>query len=263
MLILLSPAKDLDFTSPVLSIKPSQPRLAEHSQALMERLKHCTPGEVARLMHLSEKLALLNYTRFQSWSWPQPKQQVRQAVWAFNGDVYQGLQARDWDAEAVEFAQSHVRILSGLYGLLRPMDAILPYRLEMGTALSTERGKDLYQFWGEEVTRLVNRDLKAAGAGPVINLASQEYFKVIKPKLLAGRLIEPVFKDYHAPTGSYKIISFFAKKARGRMCAYIVNNRLTQAEDLKAFDADGYGYNQALSSGDKWVFTRRVEVSAG
>lgn len=260
MLALLSPAKDLDFDAPILDIKATQPRLPEHSQALMQTLKQAQVADVAALMHLSEKLALLNYTRFQDWRWPQPKRRARQAIWAFNGDVYQGLQARSWDAEDVAFAQGHVRILSGLYGLLRPLDAILPYRLEVGTALATERGRDLYQFWGDTVTQLINKDLKAEGSGLVVNLASQEYFKVVKPKQVAGRIIEPVFKDYHAPTGTYKIISFFAKKARGRMCAYIVNNRLTQAEQLKDFSADGYGYNAALSSGDSWVFTRRAEA---
>jgi uncharacterized protein len=258
MLALLSPAKDLNFDAPALAIKATQPRLAQHSQALMEQLKQAAPGEVARLMHLSEKLALLNYTRFQTWCWPQPKQQVCQAVWAFNGDVYQGLQARSWDAEAVDFAQGHVRILSGLYGLLRPMDAILPYRLEMGTALATPHGKDLYQFWGEQVTELLNRDLRTEGSGEVINLASAEYFKVIKPKLLAGRIIEPQFKEYHPASHSYKIISFYAKKARGQMCAYIVNNRLTQACALKAFNVDGYAFNEELSHADQWVFTRRA-----
>jgi uncharacterized protein len=258
MLALLSPAKDLDFSAPALDIKATSPRLAEHSRALVQHLKQATAAEIAGLMHLSEKLALLNYTRFQSWRWPQPKKQTCQALWAFNGDVYQGLQARSWEADDVDFAQSHVRILSGLYGLLRPMDAIQPYRLEMGTPLKSERGRDLYQFWGEQVTQLLNKDLKAEGSRMVINLASQEYFKVIKLKLVAGRIIEPVFKDYHAASDSYKIISFFAKKARGRMCAYIVNNRLTQVEDLKTFDIDGYGFNKAFSSADQWVFTRRA-----
>ena len=142
------PAKDLDFSAPPLEHKATQPRLAEHSQTLMQTLKQAQVADVAKLMHLSEKLALLNYTRFQDWRWPQPKRQACPAIWAFNGDVYQGLQARSWDAEAVDFAQGHVRILSGLYGLLRPLDAILPYRLEMGTGLKTERGRDLYQFWG-------------------------------------------------------------------------------------------------------------------
>lgn len=258
MLALISPAKDLDFASPTLELKPSQPRLAEHTQALMTHLKQAAVADVAQMMHLSEKLALLNYTRFQSWRWPQPKKHVRQALWAFNGDVYQGLQARTWQQPDVEFAGRHMRILSGLYGLLRPMDAILPYRLEMGTSLATERGKDLYQFWGDLVTDLVNKDLKAEGSGVLINLASQEYFKVIKTKRVAGRIIEPVFKEYHGPSDSYKIVSFFAKRARGRMCAYIVNNRLTQPEQLKTFDADGYGFNAAFSSTDQWVFTRRV-----
>jgi uncharacterized protein len=260
MLALLSPAKDLDFSAPLLDFKATSPRLAEHSRALMQHLKQATAAEVAGLMHLSEKLALLNFTRFQSWRWPQPKKHVLPALWAFNGDVYQGLQARTWQADDVDFADGHVRILSGLYGLLRPMDAIQPYRLEMGTPLATERGRDLYQFWGEQVTHLLNKDLKAEGSRLVINLASQEYFKVIKPKLVAGRIIEPVFKDYHAATGSYKIISFFAKKARGRMCAYIVNNRLKHADELKGFDCDGYGFNAALSSADQWVFTRRAEA---
>lgn len=258
MLVLLSPAKDLDFQSPVPALTPSKPRLAEHSQALMAHLKQAQVGDIARLMHLSEKLAQLNYTRFQSWRWPQPKASVRQALWAFNGDVYQGLQARDWPLEDAAFADQHVRILSGLYGLLRPMDAILPYRLEMGTALATERGKDLYQFWGDRVTELINQDLKAEGSGVVVNLASVEYFKVVKPKALNARIIEPVFKDYHSASDSYKVVSFFAKKARGRMCAYIVNNRLTQVEDLKTFTADGYGFNAALSRHDQWVFTRNA-----
>lgn len=255
MLFVISPAKNLDETSALPAVRATQPALLDHAQVLIEQLQTLAPHDVSALMKLSDKLGALNYERFQAWSQPFTVKNARPAALTFNGDVYQGLDAANFNTAEFAFAQKHLRILSGLYGLLRPLDLIQAYRLEMGTKLSNERGKDLYVFWGEIITDALNAQLKVLKSDTVINLASGEYFKAVKVKQLAATVIEPVFKDYK--NGQYKIISFYAKKARGLMSAYSIKNALTNPDDLKAFDVDGYGFNEAMTSGNKWVFTRK------
>jgi cytoplasmic iron level regulating protein YaaA (DUF328/UPF0246 family) len=255
MLMLISPAKTLDFDSAPATDKHTQSDFLAESQALIDELQALSPADVSGLMRISDKLGLLNFDRFQAWQTPFNLDNAKQAVLAFQGDVYTGLAAETFTADAFDFAQQHLRILSGLYGLLRPLDLIQPYRLEMGTKFSNRRGANLYQFWGEQLTQAVNQQLAAINSKAVVNLASNEYFKAIKPKQLAGEVITPVFKDWK--NGQYKIISFYAKKARGLMSAYAINNRLTSAEDLKHFDVAGYGFAAQLSSEREWVFTRK------
>jgi uncharacterized protein len=255
MLTVISPAKNLDYDSPLPALKTSQPQLLEHAQTLIQSLRELAPHQVSELMHISDNLGQLNYERYQTWRTPFTKRNARPAVLAFAGDVYQGMAAREFNAEDFTFAQQHLRILSGLYGLLRPLDLMQPYRLEMGTRLANERGQDLYAFWGETITTTINQQIKKIRASVLINLASHEYFHAIKKEKLSVPIIEPVFKDWK--NGEYKIISFFAKKARGLMSAYIVKNRLTASDDLKQFNAAGYEYNQAMSSGNQWVFIRK------
>jgi uncharacterized protein len=255
MLIVISPAKNLDYDSPLPALKTSQPQLLEHAQTLIQSLRELAPHQVSELMHISDNLGQLNFDRYQAWRTPFTKRNARPAVLAFAGDVYQGMAAHAFNAEDFAFAQQHLRILSGLYGVLRPLDLMQPYRLEMGTRLANSRGQDLYAFWGGTVTEAINQQIKKIRASVLINLASQEYFHAIKTKDLSVPVIEPVFKDWK--NGEYKIISFFAKKARGLMSAYIVKNRLTASDDLKQFNAAGYEYNQAMSSGNQWVFIRK------
>ncbi len=257
MLMLISPAKSLDECSSISQSCESQPSLLAHASELMSVLQRLNPEEIARLMKISDKLAELNYERFQAWELPFPEKQVKPAAWLFKGEVYQGLDAYSLTASGVKFLQTHLRILSGLYGLLRPCDYILPYRLEMGTKLHTSRGKDLYAFWGRLITQEVEQALQAAHSRTVVNLASNEYFKAVKPKALQARVVTPVFKDWK--NGQYKIISFYAKKARGLMVRYAADNLIEEAEALKYFDVDGYRFAPQLSSEDNWVFTRRVE----
>lgn len=255
MLMLISPAKTLDFDSAPATDQYTQSDFLAESQALINELKVLSPAAVSGLMRISDKLGLLNFDRFQAWQTPFSPDNAKQAVLAFQGDVYTGLAAETFTAREFDFAQQHLRILSGLYGLLRPLDLIQPYRLEMGTAFANRRGANLYQFWGEQLTEAVNQQLASLNSKAVVNLASNEYFKAIKPKLLAGEVITPVFKDWK--NGQYKVISFYAKKARGLMSAYAIKNRLTAAEELKHFDAAGYGFAAKLSSEREWVFTRK------
>jgi len=250
MLAVISPAKNLDYDTPLPKVRATQPALLNDAQELIDGLKALAPHDVSGLMKLSDKLGQLNYERFQAWQQPFTKSNARPAVLAFNGDVYQGLEASTFSAEDFKFAQGHLRILSGLYGLLRPLDLMQPYRLEMGT-----RYNNLYQFWGLIITEALNAQLRKTKSQALVNLASNEYFKAVKAKELAAPVLEPVFKDWK--NGDYKIISFFAKKARGLMSAYIIKNQLKNPEDLKAFDWGGYQYNAALSGESKWVFTRK------
>ncbi|WP_341503171.1 peroxide stress protein YaaA [Gallaecimonas sp. GXIMD4217] len=254
MLMLISPAKSLDFETPPHVARHSQPALLDHSAELIEVCRTLTPLDLGSLMKISDKLAGLNAARFQGWQRPFTPDNAKQAVLAFTGDVYTGLDAASLDEAALDYAQRHLRILSGLYGLLRPLDLIQPYRLEMGTRLANPRGKDLYQFWGDIITDQVNAALADAGSSVLVNLASNEYFKAVKPRQLDGRLITPVFKDQK--NGQYKIISFYAKKARGLMVRYIIDKQPKTAEELKAFDYAGYRFSEADSRGDTWVFTR-------
>ncbi|MFQ3277458.1 MAG: cytoplasmic iron level regulating protein YaaA (DUF328/UPF0246 family) [Colwellia sp.] len=255
MLLVVSPAKKLDFESPLATDKFSQASLLEQSQLLMNDCIKLSPSDIASLMKLSDKLAGLNAARFGEWSLPFTQDNARQAILSFNGDVYTGLDAQSFSDEDFDFAQQHFRILSGLYGLLKPLDLMQAYRLEMGCKLANSRGDNLYQFWGEIITNELNKTLSELGADVLINLASTEYFKSVKKQSLKATIITPVFKDFK--NGQYKIISFFAKKARGLMARYIIQNKLTAFEQIKSFDLAGYQYNEAMSKDNDWVFTRK------
>lgn len=254
MLTLVSPAKTLDYESPLATQEYSRPRFTEHSQLLIDTLRKQSVQDIAALMKLSDKLASLNVARYESWQPEHSLDNARQAVLAFKGDVYTGLDAESFSSEDFDFAQQHLRILSGLYGVLRPLDLLEPYRLEMGTRLKTPRGDNLYQFWDTLITETLNTELAEQGDNLVVNLASNEYFKAVKPKRLDARLITPVFKDFK--NGQYKIISFYAKKARGLMSRFIIQNRIDTPEALKTFDLEGYYFSAEQSDGDSWVFLR-------
>jgi len=256
MLIVLSPAKSLDLDTPPTTRRRSTPQFIDRAAELVRVLKDYSPAQVGELMSISDQLAVLNVTRYAGWHPDHAK--ARQAVMSFDGDVYTGLDARSLDAGALSWLQDHGRILSGLYGVLRPLDQMHPYRLEMGTRLQNPRGKDLYAFWGETVTAALNEALAASGAQAVVNLASEEYFRSVKPKLLDVPVITPVFQDWK--NGKYKIISFFAKRARGMMARYAAERGLLEPELLKEFDVDGYAYDEAASGQREWVFRRRVEA---
>ena len=255
MLALISPAKTFDFDTPAPTRLVSQPGFLAEAQELIDVVRLLAPHDLSKLMSISDKLGVLNYDRFALWQPPFNLNNAKQALFAFKGDVYVGLEAETLQEGDLEFAQEHLRILSGLYGLLSPLDLIQPYRLEMGTRLANPRGKDLYEFWGGRITEAINAQLKRLANPVVVNLASNEYFKSVQKKNLAAPVITPVFKDWK--TDRYKIISFYAKKARGMMSAYLLKNRLTDAEGLKDFNEDGYRYNSELSSGTEWVFTRK------
>lgn len=254
MLLVISPAKNLDFETPAMTAAASQPRYLEQSQKLIKQLQHFSVQEVASLMKLSDKLAGLNLGRFQSWKPPFDAGNAKQAVLAFNGDVYAGLDAASLDEAGLAFAQKHLRILSGLYGVLKPLDYIQPYRLEMGTKLANDEGKDLYAFWGDQLKESLEAE-PALADKVLINLASNEYFKAVKAKQLDTRIITPIFKD--EKNGQYKIISFYAKKARGLMSRYIIDNKIMTPEAIKGFDVDGYYFSESASSESDWVFLRK------
>ena len=258
MLMLISPAKKLDYKSPVNLSKHSQPVLIDHAEILINNLKSLTPQDVCSLMGLSDKLGSLNYERFQAWSQPFSIENARQAILAFRGDVYQGFEAYSMSNADLDWAQDHLRILSGLYGLLRPLDLIQPYRLEMGTKYNNPRGSTLYEFWGDLITSEINQVLSAlinSNERPVlVNLASNEYFKSVRPSSMNAQIITPVFMD--KKDHKYKVISFNAKRARGLMAAYAVRNRVDNADVLKEFKGGGYVYNSAMSTSEKLVFTR-------
>ena len=257
MLILISPAKTLDYETPATTKKSTQPAMLAAAQVLIDELRGLAPQDVSKLMHISDKLGTLNYDRYQSWNQPFTKDNAKQAVLAFKGDVYTGLDAGSLNTDELSFAQKHLRILSGLYGLLRPLDLMQPYRLEMGTKFANSRGKNLYEFWGSDITDAINKQLKALKSDVTVNLASNEYFKSVKIKELNAQLITPMFKD--KKNGQYKIISFYAKKARGLMSAYAIKNGLTDAAKLKKFNLAGYCFNESLSEGNSWVFTREEQ----
>nr|WP_254431812.1 peroxide stress protein YaaA [Azonexus fungiphilus] len=256
-MIFLSPAKSLDYKTPPHVATYTQPAFLDRSQALIEQLRALSPADIAQLMDLSDPLALLNYNRYADWSLPFTPDNAKQAVLAFDGDVYDGLSAKTLSAADLDFAQQHVRILSGLYGILKPLDLMQPYRLEMGTRFKNRAGKDLYAFWGETLLEAINAELDAMPQPVAVNLASEEYFKAAIGRKFKGRLIQPVFEDWK--NGRYKIISFFAKRARGLMTRYVVLNRLTDPEGLKAFDSDGYAFAPEASDATSWVFRRRQD----
>lgn len=255
MLILISPAKTLDYQSPLATERHTQPELLDHSQQLIKVARKLSAPKIKALMGISDKLADLNATRFHDWQPDFTPQNARQAILAFKGDVYTGLQADTFSDEDFDFAQQHLRMLSGLYGVLRPLDLMQPYRLEMGIHLETTKGKNLYQFWGDTITDKLNEALAAQGDEIVINLASDEYFRAVKPEKLAGEVIKPVFLD--EKNGTFKTISFYAKKARGLMSRYIIEHRLTKPEQLKAFDVEGYRFDDEASAKGEMVFKRR------
>jgi uncharacterized protein len=255
MLIVLSPAKSLDLDTPPTTKLSTTPDFIDHSSQLIEVLRDWSPARIAELMHISDSLAVLNVTRYASWT--RDHSEARQAIMSFDGDVYTGLDARTLTAGQLGYLQAHLRILSGLYGLLRPLDVMHSYRLEMGTRLQNPRGKDLYAFWGELVTKKLNETMAANGDKALVNLASEEYFKSVKPRLLDVPVITPVFEDWKG--GKYKIISFFAKRARGMMARYAAVNGIKDPEKLKQFNVAGYEFEESVSSEKSWVFRRRVE----
>ena len=254
MLTVLSPAKTLDYETAPITQSATLPRFMDQSALLVEDARGLDPDAIRALMGVSEQIAHLNHERFMNWQSESNSDNAKQAVLAFKGDVYTGLQAETLSEDDLDFAQTRLRILSGLYGLLRPLDLMQPYRLEMGLKFANQRGKNLYEFWGEQLTDTLNADLVSAKTDVLINLASNEYFKAVKPKLLNADIITPQFKDLK--NGQYKMISFFAKKARGVMARYIIDNRITEPEALKSFSEAGYYYSDAQSQGDQWVFLR-------
>jgi cytoplasmic iron level regulating protein YaaA (DUF328/UPF0246 family) len=254
MLIVISPAKSLDFKTPTTTANYTIPEFLDQSEKLIGKLKKMSPGQLSGLMNISKDLGELNFQRYQNWGLPFNTDNAKQAVLAFNGDVYQGLQAGSLSEEQLELAQKRLRILSGLYGVLKPLDLIQPYRLEMGTKLRYYKSKDLYKFWNPALTKKINEAVKESGSGVLVNLASNEYFKSIDKKNLEAEIVTPGFKD--RKNGEYKMVSFFAKKARGLMTRFILDNNITDAEDLQAFNYEGYVFNPNLSKPGNPVFTR-------
>ncbi len=261
MLILLSPAKTLDFETPSPIATHSDPEFLEDTNILVEQLQQLSASELSALMKISDKLGALNASRYQTWQPSSDLDYAKQAIFAFQGDVYQGLDVSSFSAEDCEFAQEHLRILSGLYGILRPLDLIQPYRLEMGTKLAKSQklealsAKTLYEFWTEKPTTAINQQLNQLNNQTIINLASNEYWKVVKSKSLKGKVVTPIFKDWK--NGEYKVISFYAKKARGIMAAYIIKNRLEAVEQLKGFNEANYVFSEEMSDENNLVFTRK------
>lgn len=253
MIVVLSPAKSLDYESPVGIKKSTQPLFIEQAAGLVDVLRPMSPQRISELMSVSDKLGVLNATRYSQWSTHFTAENARQALLAFNGDVYDGLNAQTLDAKSIDFAQKHIRILSGLYGVLRPLDLMQPYRLEMGTKLPNPKGKDLYAYWKDTIAPTLNAELSDRDV--LLNLASDEYFKSVNVKVLKARVVQAVFQDEKA--GHYKIISFFAKKARGLMARYIIDHRITDVERIKAFNTAGYAYSPEQSTEDTWVFRRK------
>ena len=255
MLAVISPAKTLDFETPSLTNSSSCPEFLDHSQKLINELRTLSVSKLCSLMSISSKLAALNEQRYQDWRLPFTTSNAKQAIMAFKGDVYTGFTFDKYNEKDFSYAQKHLRILSWLYGLLRSLDLIQPYRLEMGTKLTTPQSKNLYEFWGSTLTNALNRTIKNSGIQILINLASNEYYNVVDKNALHGRVITPIFKDQK--NGNFKVISFFAKKARGAMSDYLIRNRISEPEGLKEFIGLGYRFNPNLTSDDNWVFTRK------
>lgn len=253
MIIVISPAKSLDFDSKANTPQYTQPLFLKEAAKINACMKKLKPSDLMRIQSISARLAQLNADRNLKWELPFTSRNAKQAVLAFNGDVYEGMDATAFTEEELGIAQEKIRILSGLYGLLRPLDLIQPYRLEMGTKISIGLSRDLYHFWQKKITTALNQELKTPGT-VLINLASHEYFKVIDQSKIKTEVITPVFLDNK--DGRYKIISFFAKKARGLMCRFMITNRISDHEDLKAFDLEGYHFNSRLTKDNNWVFTR-------
>lgn len=260
MLAVISPAKTLDFEFPCPPHTSTQPQFLNEASEIIEVLRKKSRPQLRDLMGISEKLADLNFTRYKEWHTPFTDDNARAALLAFKGDVYTGFELADYTRSDFQFAQKHLRILSGLYGSLRPLDLMQPYRLEMGTQLKTSRGKNLYEFWGDRITKELKNSLKKSGSETLINLASNEYFSAVDLSTLACQTITPQFKELK--NGTYKFLSYYGKKARGMMCEFMIRNRITEPADLKKFKMEGYRYNAKLSSGDDWVFTRDTPPNA-
>jgi uncharacterized protein len=254
MLTIISPAKTLDFESKPVITEFTLPELLGESEKLVAKLQKIKPKKLAELMNISSSLANLNYDRFQNWHPHFSPDNAKQAVLSFNGEVYAGLKATTLAEEKLLLSQNKLRILSGLYGVLRPLDLIQPYRLEMGTPLKTGRKTDLYSFWGDKITKLINQAIDESGSRFLVNLASEEYFKSIDKKKVKAEIIAPTFKDMK--NGEYKFLTLYAKKARGAMTRFILENEIGNHEDLQAFDTDGYHFNSRLSTPGRPVFTR-------
>ena len=255
MLVVISPAKTLDFDTPAQTDEFTQPAHLRESRQLIKRLRVLSSPDLSSLMHVSRKIADLNWTRNRKWKTPFKLDNAKQAIFAFKGDVYLGLDAYSMNLQNLDFAQRHLRIISGLYGVLRPLDLIQAYRLEMGSNLPTDQGDNLYQFWGMRITDALNAELKASGAKTLLNLASNEYFKSIKPKAVKADIVTPVFKDFS--NGKYRVIGFYAKKARGLMTRFMIDRQITEVEDIKQFNREGYAFDESTSSQGKWVFSRK------
>ena len=254
MLIVISPAKTLDLESSFKSPGNTKPEFLSDSRKLVKIMRGYAAPDLKKLMSTSEAISTLNVDRYKKWETPFTETNARPSIFTFKGDVYAGMKAESFSSQDLEFAQNHLRILSGLYGALKPLDLMQPYRLEMGTGLNNERGKNLYEFWGDKITRSINRDLKAQQDNILINLASNEYFSVLDMKKLKGEIVTPVFKDYSS--GQYRVLSFFAKKARGKMAAWIIQNRVKEIATLTEFNVDGYKYKAGESNAKKLVFLR-------
>ena len=254
MITLISPAKTLDFNTEINCPVFTIPENLDQSEKLIGALKKKSPKKLSELMSISPKLGQLNHERFQEWSLPLTEEKAKPAAFVFKGDVYVGLDIDKFLPEDLLYMQDHLRILSGLHGILKPLDLILPYRLEMGTKLKYRRKNNLYEFWGDAITKSIQYDINDQNDDVLVNLASDEYFKSINKKKLKARIITPIFKDFK--NGEYKFLSFFGKKARGMMARYILINRISDVENLKFFEEDGYFYNENMSSEDQFVFTR-------
>ena len=254
MIVLLAPSKSMNFTDNIQFDEHTQPRFTKEANSLVNILQNYSPEDISKLMNVNEKLAKLNFDRFQQFQANHAPDNARQAILAYRGDVYDGIDIANYDKDNFKFAQEEVRILTGLYGILRPLDLIQPYRLEMSTKLPNDKGDDLYQFWEDKLTNAINEDLKNHKQQYIINLASNEYFKALDKQKLQGKLVTPVFKENK--NGKYKTIAIYAKKARGMMTDYIIRNRITNPEHLKGFDREGYTYNESMSSDKELVFIR-------
>ena len=257
MLFLLSPAKKLDYDTPLQHTEHTQPLFVDQAASLIKTLKTKSAEDIAALMSLSPALASLNAERYAQWKPRFSDADSRQAVLAFDGDVYGGLDAPSLSLAQLKWAQEHLAILSGLYGVLRPLDLMRPYRLEMGTRLETSRGKNLYEFWGEDIAAYLNERLAGSRSPIVVNLASDEYFKAVSAKTLQARVVKCVFQDWK--NGTWKVINFYAKRARGLMARYAIHHRIGSPEKLQGFDSEGYAYDGSASTPDKLVFRRKLE----
>ena len=256
MLIILSPAKTLDYDTPLVSDTYTLPERRQQSAILVDALRELSAPQLAKLMSISQDLATLNQERFKHWGGRFTQKNSRPAIFAFKGDVYRGLDVSSFSEADLEFAQEHLRILSGLHGVLRPLDRMQPYRLEMGTAINVGEHKDLYGFWGDSLARALDKQLDSLGKKQLVNLASKEYFKAVDTAALRAQVITPQFKEWRR--GAFRIVSFSAKRARGLMAAWAIKKRVQHARQLKKFNLEGYGFNEELSSELEWVFTRDV-----